>query len=75
MAATKRRYLVRIFAECTYEQAFYTADIMAATQDAAWRKGRKLVAELAKTLEGRTRGYEITILNPDHYGVYQAPKG
>jgi hypothetical protein len=74
MAGNKRRYLVRIFAECTYEQAFYTADIMAATQNAAWRKGRKLVSELAKTLEGRTRGYEITILNPDHYGVYQSPK-
>lgn len=48
------RLMIQVFAETTYERAFYEVEIAARTEKGVFREGKKLAAALAATLEGRT---------------------
>ena len=48
------RLMIQVFAETTYERAFYEVEIEARTEKGVFREGKKLAAALAATLEGRT---------------------
>ena len=48
------RLMVQVFAETTYERAFYQVELAARTEKGVFREGKKLAAALAATLEGRT---------------------
>ena len=48
------RRMIQVFAETTYERAFYEVEIAARTEKGVFREGKKLAAALAATLEGRT---------------------
>jgi len=64
------RLAVQVFAETTYERAFYEVELAGRTEKAIFREAKKLATALAATLEGRTIATEVMLTENAQRAAY-----